>query len=613
MDRTHQKPPTPWGWRQRWATGLLLGLIWATVLGALAPWVAHPAQGGGAEAGHWAQPCVTALGDRYTLPDQRNGIAPTLDSAATWGEAITLLTQALPRDIRPYPEATPLERALGLPSPANPLHTYPATYFQPQRPLARAEAITALAARLQLPYVARSQALLRAGLEDGDQIPAYGQEGVAAALAAGRLVNYPTATQLRPQAPISRGELAALVCQASGDPRLQGAIAPQWIPAIPALPAPVSPQRETRGVWLTNIDSEVLFSQANLAAGVERLQQLHFNTLYPVVWNGGYTLYPSALGADLLGQRQRLFPGNNPAFEAAQGDRDPLQELIDLAQTAHMAVIPWFEFGFMAPPQATYPLRQQHPDWFTQRRDGSQEDLQGGEAFVWMNPFHPQVQQLLLALVAEVLDTYPVDGIQFDDHLGLPVAMGYDPYTVALYRREHGGADPPADESDPEWVQWRSQKITTFVEALHRLVKSKRPDAIVSISPNPYPFAYERYLQDWPTWERRGLLDELVVQIYRDGLDRFAWELTKPVLMQARRRVSVVIGLLSGLRGRPMAGELLTTQLTAVRDRGGYGGVAYFFYETLWVPGSETPEERLRQFQANFPVPALRAPRGSLL
>jgi len=35
-----------------------------------------------------------------------------------------------------------------------------------------------------------------------------------------------------------------------------------------------------------------------------------------------------------------------------------------------MGVIPWFEFGFMAP--ADSDLAKRHPDWLTSRRDGSQ-------------------------------------------------------------------------------------------------------------------------------------------------------------------------------------------------------------------------------------------------
>jgi uncharacterized lipoprotein YddW (UPF0748 family) len=253
-------------------------------------------------------------------------------------------------------------------------------------------------------------------------------------------VNYPEASTFNGDRPITRGELASLVCQALQDPTFNRAIAPAWIPQPQPLPPQRQPNPELRGVWLTNIDSDVLFSQEKLAEAVQRLKAMNINTLYPVVWNMGYTQYPSRVAERLLGRKRRLWPGENPVFEAAQGDRDMLQELIDLAHAEGMAVIPWFEFGFMAP--LDYEVLTQHPEWFTQRSDGTRNIQMGEEVFTWMNPLYPETRRLLLLLMAEVLENYDVEGIQVDDHLGLPVDMGYDPYTVALYQREHDGASP---------------------------------------------------------------------------------------------------------------------------------------------------------------------------
>lgn len=618
--------------RERLRTGILLGLILALVLGMAAPLLAQEGPSDrpvpSSEPSttetplspeqlldlpeltapprdvdtHWAKDCINGLINRDVVSaDDQRFFYP--DQQATWGDVADFLNQAFPSDEPAYRRASPVEQALALSSPVHPLYSYPPQYYDPDRTITRTEAITALAAKRSLPYVARPRGLLNASLDDGPQVPAYGREGVAMALENRLIVNYPESQRLEPHRPIGRGELAALICRASNDTELRQTIDPDWV----AQPQPLSPQAipssELRGVWLTNIDSEVLFSQANLAAGVERLKALNFNTLYPVVWNGGYTLYPSAIAERILGRKQRLFPSENPAFEATQEGRDMLQEAITLGHEAGMAVIPWFEFGFMAP--ADYGVRRQHPDWFTQRQDGSQEIQQGTETFTWMNPFHPRVQQLLLLLLDEVLQTYAVDGIQFDDHLGLPVDMGYDPYTIALYRQEHNGAAPPTDESNEEWQRWRADKITTFVGQVHQLVKSRRPNAVVSISPNPYPFSYARYLQDWPEWEERGSVDELIVQVYRDNLNRFAWELNKPSIVRSRRSVPTAIGLLSGLRGRPTDVDLLETQLEAVRDRD-YAGVSYFFYETLWVPGTETAAERQSSLATSFAHPARR-------
>lgn len=625
---------------QRFLTGLVLGMILAIAIGTLMPLMAQtpppvapstPTETESPQevppgspapvpqpappviptdiADHWASSCLRSLALDRVLPlDAAAQFSP--DEPATWDAIAPMMVRAFPATAMAYAGASPLERALGITTPVNPLFSYPGTYFTPDRPLARAEVLTALAAKRSLPYVARATDLLKATFADGAQVPLYGREGVAAALQAGAIVRSPQergSARLSPNQVITRGEVAALLCQTHEDEAVRRTISPDWVtqPTPPA--AQLIPGSELRGVWLTNIDSTVLFSKANLREGIDRLKSLNFNTVYPVVWNGGYTLYPSAVGERLLGEKKRLFPGNNPSFEAQQGDRNMLQEVIDLAHAENMAVIPWFEFGFMAP--ADYALRQQRPEWFTQRLDGSQEIQQGAETFTWMNPFHPQVQQLLLLMIDEVLQTYPVEGIQMDDHLGMPVDMGYDPYTVQLYRLEHGGAAPPENPDDGEWVRWRAQKITEFMGKVRTLVDQRRPGAIVSVSPNPYPFSYVRYLQDWPEWERLGYVDELVIQVYRDDVDRFVWELNKPTTEVARRRVPTAIGLLSGLRGRPTDAALLAEQLEATRDRA-YAGVSYFFYETLWVPGQESREDRLRQFLNHFALNALRPKRS---
>lgn len=558
--------------------------------------------------GHWAADCITELARRRAIPLNDLEAVPPDDEAiadlakfypespATWAALAEMLNRSFPTG-EAYIGATPAETALQLPTAVNMLYTYPQQYYDPDRIVTRAEAVTALATKAGLPYTARANELLVASLEDGREVPDFTREGVSAALAAGVLVNYPKPQQVNSLRSITRGEVAALVCRTRDDRALQATIASAWVAQPQPLPDQRQPNREVRGVWLTNIDSEVLFSKENLAEGIQRLKAMNINTLYPVVWNMGYTQFPSKAAERLLGKKRRLWPGENPRFEQAQGDRDMLQEVVELGHAAGMAVIPWFEFGFMAP--ADYEVRTLHPDWFTQRQDGTQEIQMGEEVFTWMNPFHSQTRRLLLLLMADVLENYDVEGIQVDDHLGLPVDMGYDPYTISLYQQEHDGQLPPADYNDPEWMRWRADKVSNFMADVRKLINQRKPGALLSVSPNPYPFSYAQYLQDWPTWEAAGILDEIIVQIYRDDLDRFVWELNKPATVQSRQGTPTSIGLLSGLRGRPTDVDLLTQQLEAVRDRD-YAGVSYFFYQSLWAPGRETVEERSSQFQASF-------------
>ncbi len=109
----------------------------------------------------------------------------------------------------------------------------------------------------------------------------------------------------------------------------------------PQIVAQNSSSSELRGVWITNIDSDVLFSQSRLASALTQLKQFNFNVVYPTVWNWGYTLYPS----DVMGRAARQVLDPEPGLQG----RDILQETITKSRQLGLAVVPWFEFGFMVP------------------------------------------------------------------------------------------------------------------------------------------------------------------------------------------------------------------------------------------------------------------------
>jgi uncharacterized lipoprotein YddW (UPF0748 family) len=269
---------------------------------------------------------------------------------------------------------------------------------------------------------------------------------------------------------------------------------------------------EVRGVWITNVDSDVLFSKEAIAEAMDYLADRGFNIVFPVVWNKGLTLYPSQVMADYFGEEFRI----DTAFAAG---RDPLQELIVEARRNGMEVMPWFEFGFSSSYQDSggYIL-QRYPHWAAKDVNG---DLLAKNGFEWMNGLHPEVQDFMLALIREVMVNYDIDGIQGDDRLpAMPAEGGYSDYTRTLYQRETG-RDVPDDPREPRFLQWKADKLTAFGGRLHTMVKNYDPDLMVSLSPSIYPWSLTEYLQDWPAWMRRGQVDLLHPQNYRYEIERY--------------------------------------------------------------------------------------------
>ncbi len=383
-----------------------------------------------------------------------------------------------------------------------------------------------------------------------------------------------------------------LLAHGLGGPR---SAAPVWAQVDPA---PVPPARvELRGVWLTANDMPVLRDRERMRSTVAQLARLNFNTLYPVVWNGGIAYYPSQVLQD-RGLQDFTYLG-------LQG-QDVLGELIAEGRRQGVLVIPWFEFGFMAAPGSE--LARRHRSWLTQKQDGSLTSVSAAGEVKWLNPFRPEVQQLITDLVLEVVGTYGADGIQFDDHMTLPREFGYDPFTVALYRKETGKA-PPANPADPAWVKWRADKITAFMDRLSKAVRARRPGAIVSISPNYYDFAYKLQLQDWRAWVRLGIADELLVQIYRPDLESFTPHLWRPEVQEARQRIPTAMAILSGQRNRPTSAQLLQQKVGASRQAG--LGVAFFYLESLWDLGPEPADARQAMLARLFATPAARVGRAA--
>jgi uncharacterized lipoprotein YddW (UPF0748 family) len=310
--------------------------------------------------------------------------------------------------------------------------------------------------------------------------------------------------------------------------------------------------------------------------------------------------------------------------------QDVLADIVKQGHQQKLRIVPWFEYGFMAP--AGSALARRHPDWLTNGRNSTktlqeipqEPDLLDSEPpkvpplsqslqqlvrkrvvtnQVWLNPLHPEVQKFILNLIVEVVTQYDVAGIQLDDHFGLPVKLGYDRFTVRLYQQEHQGKSPPNDPLDSEWMRWRADKITAFMQRIYKAVKAVKADAIVSLSPNSQTFAYRAYLQDWQTWVERGLVDELVLQVYRNDTNSFLAELSQPALQIARRRIPVSVGILSGLWRRPVTIKQIQQQVRAVRDRG-FNGVSFFYWESLWgYLTPESPRKRRAAFQTLFSSP----------
>jgi uncharacterized lipoprotein YddW (UPF0748 family) len=356
------------------------------------------------------------------------------------------------------------------------------------------------------------------------------------------------------------------------------AFLPAAVSLLATLPLAVSAgslQAQPRriGVWLTNSPSPLYYDSARIDRAVNELADAGFNTLYPNVWSRGATFH-----------RSRHAP-LEPALEKANPNLDPICRFTKAAHRRGLQMIPWFEYGLMEPADAA--VVRQNPEWVLQRRDGSSEMAMHGKPMVWLNPAHPGVRERFVGLITEIVQRCSVDGIQLDDHFAWPVELGYDPYSRALYRKDTG-REPPDNHTDRAWMRWRRQQLTGLLRELRSRLKGLDTPAgtvpkrtVISLSPGPFRFAYNHWLQDWELWALGELIDDLVVQNYAYSVKGFEKDLNQPALVKARSwGMPVEIGILAGFGGRTpdMATLAKKTQLAASRGH----GVIYFYWEGLW-------------------------------
>lgn len=326
-----------------------------------------------------------------------------------------------------------------------------------------------------------------------------------------------------------------------------------------------------RGVWLTNVDSDVLKSRENIKKAIQFCSELGINTIFTVVWNKGFTLYPSKVMKNEFGIE----------IDTAISGRDPLKEVIEEAHKKNIKVIAWFEFGFAS----SFKIGGGHlltakPDWASKEITG---DLTTKNGFEWMNAFKPEVQDFILALIAEVVKNYDVDGIQGDDRLpALPSTGGYDEFTVDLFKKEHNGINPPEDFKNALWVKWRADKLTEFCGKIYQTVKSIDPNCIVSMSPSVYPWSKEEYLQDWPEWVRRGYVDLLCPQLYRYTIEEYTKVLSEAYTKHLPTGYKHIFypGVLIKVGGYYPNPDFLLQMIEVNRELGIEGEV-FFFYEGI--------------------------------
>lgn len=272
-------------------------------------------------------------------------------------------------------------------------------------------------------------------------------------------------------------------------------------------------QNEIKGVWIRPTET----SLDEVKKTIKRLNEAGIDSIFLETYFHGRTIFPSNTMA------RYGFIGQNEKFEGF----DPLKAWIDEAHKYNMKVNIWFEtfyIGNQNPADNPKNIIRVKPNWANTTKKNYQSDKptpsMSEHNGYFIDPANPDVQRYLLELLTEIINTYKPDGINLD-YIRYPQSIsskfpGYDltNWGYTAYAREEFNqmyAIDPIDivASSDAWLLWskyRQDKITTFVQSVSKLTKSKGVGLTTVIFPDRKK-AIETKQQNWKVWSELGLVD----------------------------------------------------------------------------------------------------------
>lgn len=329
-----------------------------------------------------------------------------------------------------------------------------------------------------------------------------------------------------------------------------------------------------RGVWVSDVGSDVFASKANIVECINICKEIGINTIFVVTYNDAKTKFKSQVMKDYMGVE----------IDPKYAGRDPLAEMIEVAKPHGIKIVAWFEYGFASVygDNTGGALVAKYPSWASRDASGN---ITEKNKFYWLDAFNPEVQQFVKKLMVEVVQKYPdLAGVQGDDRLpALASNGGYNSSVTALYKSETGRT-APSNYLDSHWLQWRADKLSDFGEYIFKHIKSLKGSQMVSWSPSPYSWSLQNYLQDWPAWLKRGIVDHLHPQLYRYNFNDYKASFDQALANMAPFNFKELIfspGILVGIgSGDSITPEILDQKLAYNRQKG-IEGETYFYYERI--------------------------------
>ncbi len=323
---------------------------------------------------------------------------------------------------------------------------------------------------------------------------------------------------------------------------------------------------EFKGIWVRLKDK----TPDELKATIKQIAEAGFNAIVPETIYNGYAIYPGA---------HPLLP-QLPQFKGW----DPMQLMIDECRKYDIQVVPWCEIFFVG--HADSPVVEQKPEWIGKFRTGKNySDLEAG--FHYLCPSEPEAREFLLTTIDTLLSRYSLAHVQYDYirySRSEPWDKGYcycDRCRDNVRQQLHFDIMKISPENTNKWEQWneyRVENITSFVETSSEMLKVKHPGVKFSVDVVSDPKeSLEQKFQDWGSWVKRDLVDEVYIMNYYVDNVMFRNDTENLRKVVDGTEVMPIVGLGPFMKLHP---ETLLEQIEISRQNGA-GGVCLFAYNSM--------------------------------
>ena len=379
-----------------------------------------------------------------------------------------------------------------------------------------------------------------------------------------------------------------------------------------------------RGVWFSYYDWIALQTDdeeefRKKAKGVmEQVKSMDLNTIFVHVHSHSDSYYPSA-----------YFPMSKYATGSMGKSLsyDPLEIMIEEAHKRGIHFHAWLNpyritsddgktedgaLSFQGVSWEEVPEDSIVKKWYNSSETSRNVLYHDGNYF--LNPSKEKVRQYLCDTVKELVTTYDVDGVHFDDYFYPSIDDSNPDMSFDLTEYEASGSGLSVSE-------WRRQNVSDTVKMIYQTVKEADEEVTFGISPAgnlDNLRSDSMYFTDIDTWlSEEGYLDYVIPQIYwgfeqknKDGsLSSSAYEncLNRWSALPRRDGVDMYIGLALYRCGLDISdnnspsewvshSDIILRQVQSLENKENVSGFCLFDYRDLSRQGAKTEVENLYNF-----------------